>query len=157
MSIRALPNYKKNERAFTLLEMLVAVSLMVLIASFFFRSLLDYGHQQSFRKDLSEIKSLIETTRLKTISAETDSQFGVHFLDNALVIYEGAIYSSSSPTNNVINFSNIDFSTDLTNSDNGFVFSRLYGVPSATGTVQLIYKRDQSTTTVTINSNGLLE
>lgn len=135
------------------MELLVVIALIFIIATFVFTAFTNYGNEQMFKATVVEVASAIKEARLKTLSAETDTQLGIHFESSALVVFEGVTYNAASPTNKIISLPNITINTTLTD----VVFARLTGLPSANGTITLEDNRSNSTSVITITASGLVE
>jgi prepilin-type N-terminal cleavage/methylation domain-containing protein len=146
----------KSPNGFTLIELLVVIGIVVLIAGFIFVGLLNYGYQQRFIAQVTDVQLLIAETRQRTITAETNQNFGVRFETDRLIVFEGS-YSTTSPGQRVYVFSGISISPSLTNATNTITFTRLTGAPSATGTILIIDGRTNSTTSIQINQTGLVQ
>lgn len=145
------------KNGFTLLELIIVLSILGIITLFIFSAFTDYKDTQVAEATVVEINSLIKETRQKTISAETSSQFGLHFATSSLTVFEGAVYSASNVTNRIYNFSNTNIDTELSSGGNDIIFSRLTGVTNATGTIAVGHSRLNSTTTLIMQTTGLIE
>jgi len=145
------------QRGFTLIELLLVMVLVSILAIFVFSSLIDYRDRQTSRATILEVSSLIKETRHKTLSAETDSQFGIHIANDGVVVFEGGVYDAGDAANRNFFFANTNFLTQFSDGSDEIVFSRLTGIPSATGTIDIGDLRSNSTTTLTITSSGLIE
>ncbi len=141
---------------FTLLELIIVVAILSFISLFVFSAFTDYKDTQVAEATVVEINSLIKETRQKTISAETSSQFGLHFATSSLVVFEGATYSAGNSSNRTYNFYNTNIDAELSGGDD-IIFSRLTGEASATGTIAIGHTRLNSTTTLVMQSTGLIE
>ncbi|USN87371.1 MAG: prepilin-type N-terminal cleavage/methylation domain-containing protein [Candidatus Nomurabacteria bacterium] len=145
------------QNGFTLIELLVTLLLMTLLALWSFSSLKEYRDLQIARSNALEISSLIKEARQKTLSAETDTQFGVHVATSSITVFEGASYNPSDPNNLTFTFLRTNLLTQLSDSSSDIMFARLTGVPSATGTIAVGDTALNSTTTITIQEAGLVE
>lgn len=145
------------KRGFTLIELLLSITLIAIVSTFVFTSFVEYGNQQVFKSAVVEVVSVIKVARQKTLSAETTTQFGVYVATSSLVVFEGSSYSVSNPTNKVFPVPGMSLDAQLSDGTKTLIFTRLTGAPSATGTINIGYSRLNSTTTITIQSAGLIE
>lgn len=144
-------------KGFTLLELLLVITLMTALAAFVFLSFVEYGASQSFRVTVTEVTSVIKETRQKTLSAETITQFGIHVASSSIVVYEGGAYNALNTSNKVISLPGVTLVPQLSGGVSEFTFARLTGEASATGTILITDNRLNSTTSIIIHRSGLVE
>lgn len=144
--------YKKNS-GFTLLEMLLSVSILALLA------VIATPVYQSFqvRNDLEIAKNVaIESLRrAQTLSQSGvgDSAWGVYFSSGDITIFKGPTFATRS-----LGFDEL-FDVPASISGSGLsevVFSKLEGLPSATGTITLTSNTNE-TRNITINTKGMVD
>lgn len=145
------------QKGFTIIELLVVLAIFGILAAFSYSSFVEYRDVQRSRTVVVDISSILKETKQRTLSSETDTQFGIHFSTSSLTIFEGAIYNPSLSSNRVHVFSGTDIKAQLSDSSSQIIFSRLTGVPSATGTIAIGHKSLNSTTTLTVQGSGLVE
>ena len=145
------------KNGFTLLELIIVMAILGMITLFTFSAFTDYKDIQVAEGTVVEINSLIKETRQKTISAETSSQFGIHFATTSLVVFEGSTYNPGNTANHTYNFSNTNIDIQLSNGGDDIIFSRLTGVANSTGTIAIGHTRLNSTTTLIMQATGLIE
>ena len=146
-------------KGFTLLEMLLVVTLIIIIATFSFASLSSLNTAQALDKDVKGIVAIIDEARSNTLTSQNDSQYGVHFESEKVVLFRGTTYSASDSNNRDAGLSGVTtISTiSLTGGASDIVFARLTGAANATGTVVVRSKRDSSKTkTITIHGTGII-
>ena len=110
---------------FTLLELIIVVAIFGVVSLFVFSAFTDYKDTQVAESTIVEINSLIKETRQKTISAETNTQFGLHFSTSSLVVFEGATYSAGNMSNRTYNFYNTNIDVELSDGSNDIVFHEI--------------------------------
>ena len=145
------------QKGFTLIELLIVIAIMGTVALFVFDSFVEYRDTQQVRATVVEVTSIIKETRQRTISSETDTQFGVYIATSSLTVFEGSTYNPVGANNRVFEIPKVELSTLLSDLSSEVVFARLSGVPSATGTISIYDGGLNSTTTITIQGSGLLE
>lgn len=146
---------KRTHAGFTVIELLVVMAILAIIATFTGTAFLEYGSRQQFRTVVVEVSSLLKETRQRTVAAETSSYFGVEVGSSSLTVYEGA-YIVGAAENQVYSFPGVQFQPSLTNATTTIVFTRLTGMPNATGTIVLLHERTNATTTITLSESGLV-
>ncbi len=144
--------YKKN-LGFTLLEMLLSVSVLALVAG------IATPIYQSFqvRNDLEIAKNVVVESlrRAQALSTagESDNTWGVYIGGGAITIFQGANYAGR-----VLGFDEVfDISGSIVPSGIGeVVFTKLQGIPNTTGTIALTSNTNE-TRNITINTKGMVD
>lgn len=150
-------NRKFASRGFTLIEIILAIAILSIIMAVIISGMMDYVNYQRMQADVVEVSSQIRETRQNSLSAQDDTHYGVHFESDSVTIFDGDTYNALDPDNQVTSFSIVGLATDLTNGDSDIVFSRLTGVPSATGTITITSNQLGTTATITVNGTGLVD
>jgi len=145
------------QRGYTIIELLIVMVLITIIAVFVSNSFIEYKDTQVHRAAVLEVSSVLKETKMKTVSSETDAQLGIHVSTSSLVVFEGVTYNSADVTNVTFPILGATLDATLSDSSSEVVFARLSGVPSATGTIDVIDSKLNSTTTLTITGSGLVE
>ena len=91
---------KKQKSAFTIVEILLVVSILFFISTFFLRSFLNIPKDySSVQNDTFKIKSILETARNKALINESDSDWGVYFVGSSSSYYLFSSTTFASSTN----------------------------------------------------------
>lgn len=147
-------------QGFSVLEILVAVSIITLAVTIVTFSFSELNSKQALEKSATLVVSILNEARQLTLSSVGDSQYGVHLEDSLVVLFEGPAYLSSDPSNIVTELNSLVGIRDVVLSGGGtsVVFERLTGDTSQTGTAELFLKADPGTfLTVTVSGTGLAE
>lgn len=153
-------NMKQNQldiRGFNLVEIILVISILSILVGIGMIGMLDYVNYQRLQADVVEVSSQIKETRQRSLSADNDTNYGVHFETDSITVFSGDTYNVSAPDNTVTSFYGVTLSTNLSLGDTDVVFSRLQGIPSATGTITITSDRLNSTATITITGTGLVK
>lgn len=149
-----------KHRGFTVLEILVAISIVTIAVTMVTFSFSKLNSRQALDKSTALVVSTLNEARSMTLSSVGGSQYGVNLQNSQLVLFKGTIYSSSDP-NNIINTLNslVDIrNITLTGGGTNVVFKRLTGYTDQTGTLELFLKADPTNyKVITIGSTGLTE
>ena len=140
-------------RGFTLVEMLLSVSIITLLvglsvpvyATFVGRNDLDVTRQ-----------GLVEALRRAQTYARAvdgDSTWGVAILSSQAVLFKGASYATRDAAFDEI----IPMGGNVTNTGGEIVFSKLSGTPNASASTTLTQTTTNDSRTVTINAKGMVE
>lgn len=151
-------NTRNLQKAFTLAEILVVMSILGVI---FTVSFIGYN---SFRKgtqlDISadEISSTLKTAQSQTLSSLDADNYGVHFDSDKFVLFKGLTYDSMDP-NNKINELSDDleiYDIILNGGGSNIVFERLTGKTDNFGSLKVRIKNTSQFRTVTVESSGII-
>lgn len=148
----------KKILGFTLVEILVAISIMLLIATISFFSLKPYIKKERINNEVRVLTSFLQEARSKTLSAKESEQYGIRTETNQIILFKGASYSAGNP-NNVVH--NIDPSVYLSIGGGlDTVFKRLTGevVGITEDRYLILYTTDGSLErTIIVHPSGLIE
>jgi len=112
---------------FTLIEILITVSLISILGFFLFSIGLNFYKSQQLETQAQEILQTLRRAQSKATSVELDSSFGVYF-DNAnkkYILFKGDSYSPGDPYNEEFDLSAIITLSGLSE----VVFLKLEGIP----------------------------
>lgn len=142
-------NKNKSHDGFTLLEILISLSLLALITTLILVSFNALNNKQTLDKQMDFIESAVSRTRTNAINSLNGINQTFTFASTSIT-YDGKTINLDS------NVSLISYTTGTTS----ITFSRLTGYPNATGT--LIYKLQKggtviATSSILINNLGIIE
>ncbi|OIO07953.1 hypothetical protein COX68_02010 [Candidatus Falkowbacteria bacterium CG_4_10_14_0_2_um_filter_41_15] len=137
-------------RAFTLIEMLLSVSVMAILTGIMVPIFLSFQTRNDV--DIASLALVRSIRRAEQLSrnGEGDSAWGVNLLSGEIAVFKGSTYTGRDAAYDEI-FSipnNISFT-----GTSSMAFSQLYGWPSASSTINLTSVNNE-TRTININSKG---
>ncbi|HEY4521564.1 MAG TPA: prepilin-type N-terminal cleavage/methylation domain-containing protein [Candidatus Paceibacterota bacterium] len=144
---------------FTLIELLVSIAVVVVVSILVTSGFNSFRESSQLNEAHSAIISILRDARSRTLSGNKNTQYGVHFETNQIVLFAGSSYSSGSSSNEPyatpslakVSVINLGGSSDA-------VFTRLTGFSSASGTIMVSsISNPQKTKTITIFSSGNIE
>jgi len=153
------PTYRENLRGFTLIEIIVVISIAMLVTVIAYTSFSNLNRSQALDKELLSVVSILNEARSLTLSSKNDSQYGVHFEVDKVVLFTGSVYTSGASTNISTNLNPaVSITAIALGGGSDVVFQRLSGNANQTGTVTLTLKASPGTSrTVTIFATGIIE
>jgi len=138
-------------------EILVAISIMGLIASLILVPFSDFRARKTLDAAVEEMLAAFSQAHLDTISSKNDQLYGVHIGTDQVVYFVGPTYATGTATNIVyplhsaIEIVNIS----LNGGGSDVLYNHLLGTTDQYGTFQLRAKsRSTIATTITINGTG---
>jgi len=149
-----------EHKGFTLIEILFSIAILGIIITIITFSFSKLNSQQALDKNADLVVALLNEARSLTLSSKNDSQYGVYLEASQVVLFEGATYSSTNPTNvttamnSLVGIQNIS----LTDGGSSVVFKRLDGGTDQTGTLEVFLVGSTGTFhTITISGTGIVE
>lgn len=143
----------KSARGFTLIEVLLSVAIISLITGMSLPILASFNDRNDLDLTAQGIVSQLRRAQTYARGTNGDSQWGVHAQNGGAVLFKGSSYATRdtsydepttiSPTVTVTGLSE-------------FLFAKLDGTPSTTGSVTLTNTNTNETRTITINAKGMV-
>lgn len=152
-----MTKYICNKSGFTIIELLITVSILVVITTFAIIGFKNFASFQQYNQAVGDIQFSLEQTRLSARSTEQDSRHGIKFNSDSIVIFVGDVYSAADPQNQIINYELVTLQTTLAGGVDEVVFDKLTGFPSATGTIVVSGVNFSASTTIKLTSTGVIQ
>ena len=143
----------QNNSGFTLIEVLLVVALISITAGFSGVLYTDYQTRNELDLTAQKIAQGIRTAQINSQTMKDDSTWGIYMTDGEVTLFEGVDYATRN--------TNLDYTQTVSNrvSHSGIgeiVFSKYYGVPSTTGTIDLTTPNNGAVQ-ITINEKGIVD
>ena len=151
--------FKVHSLGFTLLEFLIAIGILVILASIVTYAISSFKKEALLKDAKAKILNELNLARSKTLASDENSLWGVHFEPTKIVRFKGPSYSLTSPSNTEILFlPEVRIASILLGGPVDLTFVRLTGRASVSGTVVVELVSDTSRiATITIYSSGIAE
>ncbi len=153
-------NQKSLAQGFSLIELIIVISIAMILMAISITTFFSVSDQQSLEKDVNYAIALVEKARLQTVNSKDNSQFSVRFATSSVILFQGPTFVAGSSTNTIFNFSpKVEIATiNLSGGTQNTTFEKITGKSSATGTVKFRLKTNQSaSTTIIMYKTGLVE
>lgn len=150
----------KHKRGFTIVELLVVISLFMLISSIVMAPLAAFRNGQILTLEAENIMSLLTQARSDTLASKFDSQYGVHFEATRIMLFKGTTFTEPHVDNIEVTFDTRVTLSGIVLSGGGsdIVFTRLIGKTTQDGTLTLSLPDNASTTrAITVYSTGSMD
>ena len=144
------------QAGFTLIELLIVIVLVVAACTIVFYNYSAHRNGQAFNNGEDDVISLINEARSRTLDAEGDMQYGVHFETNKAILFAGTSFSAASSTSEEVDFdATVTLSSiNLAGSSQDVVFDQLTGDTDDYGTLVLSSGIIATPKTITITKEG---
>lgn len=149
----------KSGAGFTLIEFLIAFAVVAILFALAQSAFLQFIRTGALDREARTVVSIVEDARVRTIFSEGDTQYGVHFSTDEVVLFEGTTYSESDPDNEIQRLRRVTITDiSLVGGGNDVVFDRISGATAAFGTTTISLDADAAQTRhVRILQSGLVE
>ena len=141
-------------RGFTVVELLVAFAVIAIATAIVVSGFRNYARYQEYNQAVSTVRAVLYDARMQARASEGGQARGVKVFGSSLVVYPGTTYSAGNGANRTTTFTNVTLVSALTGGVTEFSFSNLTGLPSATGTIQVVGVGHVATTTIEITAAG---
>lgn len=148
---------KKNTKGFSLIEVVISLAVMIILISIMITLGRSFNNTENLENSGKIIEEKISLAKARSLGALNDTNYGVHFEVNRLVIFAGSTYVNGAPANEVFTLpDNISInSISLAGGGQDMVFGRLTGTTANFGTIGIQVTSDASKfKQITINEEG---
>lgn len=149
-----------NKNGFTLVEIVVAMAIFAIIISIAIVT----GRSFSGTVNLSNSEKIIGTNlkaaKTRSINSLNDTNYGVHFESDHIIIFVGSAFDVDDPTNEVIDLpDNVEvYDINLAEGGSDLLFSRLTGATNDFGVIKIRNTKNLSEIRqVVINQEGQID
>lgn len=159
---------REKAAGFTLIEILIALAIGAIVLTVGAVNLASFRAQQNLESEARAITALLISARDKSASQESESRWGVFFENKvsqrdayALFQVDENLFASSSysqipgtATDQRTVRSGIEFRSPQNGSSTSIVFSKVYGLPQSSTTIEIETSSGQDYKTIFISGNG---
>ncbi len=148
------------ESGFTFLEIVLVIAILGLAITVVSLSFSKLESSQVLDKSSLSVVSVLSEARSATLSALDDSQYGVYFQDDQMVLFKGGSYATSTQGNATTTLHSLVGIRNISLSGGGsvVVFKRLTGSTDQSGTLDVYLRSDPSRyKRISIGGTGVIE
>ena len=149
---------KKNKKGFSLIEMIAVVAIGGILVSVALLSFSSFRNSKIIEVSADQVLSVINEARVKAVSSEDYSRFGVHLESGRIVFFKGDIFTEPNLSNIETAFSPLVEISDISLNGGGadVVFQKLTGKTGNYGSLRIRLKSDNSKyKTISVKSTGI--
>lgn len=118
----------------------------------------NYQKHQWYQVVVNDVRNELNQAHTKTMGSVDGLVYGVYVGTSTIEFFSGATPTVGDANNTIINFSRGIYATSsITGGNWYFTFSRLTGMPTATGTIDIIDSTRAATTTLSILETGVIQ
>lgn len=149
----------KKRLGISLLEILISIAVLVLAGTILMSAFGSFRASQGLLEAHSNIIGAIKEARARTLSSNSNSNYGIHFEADKTVLFKGNSYNALDPENNIylLPTSTEINAISLTGGAVDAVFTRLNGTTTASGTISVRSKRNGAAHIITLEPTGVVK
>jgi prepilin-type N-terminal cleavage/methylation domain-containing protein len=150
-------NNKKYQTAFSMIEILIAIAILLIIGSVSVASFINWRREKKIDSASDITLSVLEEARAQTINAYQGKQYGVYFgVNDRLISFVGNVYNSSDISNKITMLPEGEIISTSTMGES-IIFQKFSGSAGAGGNIVLKDHNNTSTTrTILIDNSGVI-
>lgn len=159
--VDSLP-YQKNrvqrEGAFTLVELLVVITLTVVLSLVVISGFKDYRRSQEYQIFVTNIKNGLNETRGKTVGSVGGVTYGVYVGTSSVEFFSGSVPTVGSAANTIVKFPTSMTATSTFSNGKWYMnFERITGGASATGVITVTDSARSESINLSITKTGSIQ
>lgn len=150
----------KTDKGFTLVEIIVIITITVLIVGGITASFSVFSNNKILEVTASEVLSELDEARALTLASYDNTVYGLHIESDKITIFKGSIYSPIDVDNKITKLSARISISNISLFDGGddIVFQRLTGKTNNYGALTISLVSDPAKTKIiTIQESGIIE
>jgi len=152
-------NFQKiKQNGFSLIEIIIAMAIGAVLVAVVVISFSSFRNSKTVDISADQILSVINEARVKSVSSEDYSRFGVHFETSRVVLFKGDIFTEPNSSNTETLLSSLAEISDISLNGGGadMVFQKLTGKTSNGGSLRVRLKSDNNKyKTISVKSTGI--
>lgn len=148
----------KKQKGFSLIEMIVVMAIGAVLVSAVIVSFSSFRNNKIVDISADQILSVINEARVKTVSSEDYSRFGVRFEAGRVVFFKGDVFTEPNSSNVQTMLSPLVEISDISLNGGGadMVFQKLTGKTSNYGSLRVRLKSNNNKyKTISVKSTGI--
>ena len=152
-----------NKKGFSLAELLVAITIMAILATIGFSSYAGFKNKQSVEAEVMKLTATTREAMEKSKSQADGSQWGMHFANptgagnDFYEIWKGASYASSTVNSRLNLSASVGFTDPANGATKDIIFAKATGLPTAALTIVVQSLTGGGTGTINIDTSGRVD
>lgn len=149
-------NIRLAARGVSAIEIIIVLAILILLSGIGSYAFVSAQKRHQLNGATDSVVSELERAKANAMAGKNGRNFGVKFNATSMVSFSGDSYDAGDPGNVILPVaSGFTLSNDIPNADGSILFSRLYGIPQAAGTITVTRSGDSSRTqSVSVGSQG---
>lgn len=154
--MKKVVNFERSRKAFTLIEILVVMAVLMIVVGFSFVNFVSFGQTANQDDGQAFVRQALRQTQSNSMANISDLPWGLRLQTDRIVIFSGT-YNQSEVKNQVkLLPKDVTLSWNLTGAGEEIIFDKGKSSTANDGILTLSSITSASTT-ITINSEGMIE
>jgi type II secretory pathway pseudopilin PulG len=147
----------KFKSGLTIIEIIIVIGVLGLLLSVGGNSFTKFRNVKALQNTTDAIVSVLNDARGRTLAGEGDSQYGVHFSLNEMVLFTGTTFIDGSGTNVIFSFESpvVLGTVNLNGGGDDIVFDKQSGSTNDYGSIEVEIP-DGTNKTIIVESTGVI-
>lgn len=147
------------KRGFTLIEVLIVIAVIVILVSMSTGAFVQFYAGNILESETQKVQTILVDARAQTLLSKEDTNYGVHFESNKVILFKGNTYSAVDPDNEeLILSSRVSLTTNIVGGGSDIIYRRLTGNVVANGTTTISLVSDSNRfIDLVIEKTGIVE
>ena len=154
-----------NSKGFSLVELLIVMSVLIILSSFAAINLLKPQSQSGINAAATELSADIKSQQIKAMDGDNDgsggaSSYGIYFQNTSYTLFKGSAYSAADPNNFEVTLDNGVTITGINLPGSVLVFDRrsgeVSGFSAGHSSVEILNPASGEQKVITVNKYGAI-
>jgi prepilin-type N-terminal cleavage/methylation domain-containing protein len=148
---------QNSNKGFSLIEILAVISIISIVLGIAIINGRNFNNSIDLENTAKSVDAKIKLAKAYSIGAKNNTNYGVHFEADKVVIFRGSVFINGAPTNETFVFSDkIGVNAvSLAGGGSNVIFDRLIGSTSNFGNIEMkVISEPSKTKQIIINSDG---
>lgn len=148
---------KAKKTGFTLVEMVTVIAIMGILLGLSLKTWSSYLVNKKVESAALNVVSVFDSARVSAMTSKNAQVYGVTVASTSVTSFGGSVFNINDLSNEVNVLDGVSVATTtLTAGVSTIIFARFTGLPSATGTLYLVSKKDSNVIKIIqISDSGL--
>jgi Tfp pilus assembly major pilin PilA len=144
------------KRGFSVIEVITIIGIMLILFGITMYSYNIVSSRRQVEVTTDSISAKLEQAKIDSISGKNGKDTGIRFNTTGYVYFSGTSFNPADATNSSSSIpTRIQITKSFSNGGNDIIFTRITGIPNATGTIRISDTVNPlSSTTITVGTFG---
>ena len=150
--------HQQFSKGFTILEVVISITIILIISVIVGSGFQNYQRHQWYQVIVNDVRNELSQSRIETMGSVGDTVYGAYVGTSTIEFFSGSAPVVGSVDNTIIPFSGGVYATSSFTGGGWYItFARMTGIPTATGTIDIIDSIRGVTTTLSVSETGIIE
>lgn len=152
-----MSSFARTRQGFTILEILIVVTLLGIIAAMLLSGFRNYTAYQQYTQAIRNVQALVQESQTNARLSVGGTAHGIKIQTNSITQFVGDTYTLTDPANRVTELTTIELTPSLSGGVDEIVFGSLSGYPSAVGDIDIAGTSYSAATSIEVTAGGVVQ